>query len=50
MSMKEKQKNKKNELINEVKSSEIYKMVIKNFPDAELLDVKINKKEEDKND
>jgi DNA polymerase-3 subunit gamma/tau len=50
MSVKEKNKNKKNELINEVKSSEIYQMVMKKFPDAELLDVKINKKEEDKND
>ena len=50
MSIKEKQNNKKNELINEVKSSEIYQMVMKKFPDAELLDVKINKNEEDKND
>ena len=50
MSVKEKQKNKKDELINEIKSSEIYKMVIKKFPDAELLDVKLNEKKEDKND
>ena len=50
MSVKEKQKNKKDELINEVKSSEIYQMVMKKFPDAELLDVKINKKKEDIND
>jgi DNA polymerase III subunit gamma/tau len=49
MSVKEKQKNKKNELINEVKNSEIYKTVMKKFPDAELLDVKLYK-EEDKND
>ena len=48
MSVKEKQKNKKDELINEVKSSEIYKMVMKKLPDAELLDIKLN--EEDKND
>ena len=46
ISVKEKQKNKKEELINEVKSSEIYKMVIRKFPDADLLDVKINKKED----
>ena len=39
MSVKEKQQNKKDKLINEIKSSEIYKMVIKKFPDAELLDV-----------
>ena len=50
MSVKEKQKNKKDELINEIKSSEIYKMVIKKFPDAELLDVKLNENKEDKND
>ena len=43
-------KNKKDELINEVKSSEIYNMVMKKFPDAELLDVKLNEKKEDKND
>jgi len=46
MSVKEKQKNKKEELINEVKNSEIYKNVINKFPDAELLDVKLNKKED----
>ena len=50
MSVKEKQKNKKDKLINEVKSSETYKMVMEKFPDAELVDVKLNGKEEDKND
>ena len=50
MSVKEKQKNKKDKLINEVKSSEIYQMVMEKFPDAELIDVKLNRKEEDKND
>ena len=45
MSVKEKQKNKKEELINDVKNLEIYKTVIKKFPDAELLDVKFNKEE-----
>ena len=38
------------ELINEVKNSEIYKKVMEKFPDAELVDVKLNKKKEDKND
>tara|TARA_B100001175_G_scaffold222089_1_gene189077 strand:- start:768 stop:2423 length:1656 start_codon:yes stop_codon:yes gene_type:complete len=47
MSVKEKQKNKKEELIKEVKSSEIYKIVMNKFPDAELLDVKLDNKEED---
>jgi len=46
MSVKEKQKNKKEDLINETKNSEIYKTVINKFPDAELLDVKL-KIEED---
>ena len=50
MSVKEKQKNKKDKLINEVKSSETYQMVMEKFPDAELIDVKLNRKEEDKND
>ena len=49
MSIKEKQKNKKDELINDGKNLEIYKKIMKQFPDAELLDVKLNK-EEDKND
>jgi DNA polymerase-3 subunit gamma/tau len=46
MSVKEKQKNKREELINEVKNSEIYKTIIDKFPDAELTDVKLNKKED----
>ena len=46
MSVKEKQKNKKEELINEVKNAEIYKTIIEKFPDAELTDVKLNKKED----
>ena len=49
MSIKEKQKNKKNKLINEVKNSKTYELIMKKFPDAELLDVKLNKKE-DEND
>ena len=50
MSVKEKQKNKKDELINEVKNSEIYKKIMEKFPDAELVDVKLNEKKEDRND
>jgi DNA polymerase-3 subunit gamma/tau len=50
MSVKEKQKNKKDELINEVKNLEIYKKVMEKFPDAELIDVKLNEKKEDKNE
>jgi len=50
MSVKEKQKNKKDEFINEVKNSEIYKKVMEKFPDAELVDVKLNEKKKDKNE
>ena len=50
MSVKEKQKNKKDKLINEVKNLEFYKKVMKKFPDAELIDVKLNEKKEDIND
>ena len=42
LSVKEKQNNKKEELINEVKNSEIYKTVVEKFPDAELIDVNLN--------
>ena len=50
MSVKEKQKNKKDELINEVKNLEIYNKVMEKFTDAELIDVKLNERKEDKND
>ena len=46
MSVKERQKNKKEELINKVKNSKIYKTVIKKFPDADLQEVKLNKEED----
>ncbi len=46
MTVNEKQKNKKEKLINDVKDLEIYKTVTKIFPDAELLDVNINKEED----
>ncbi|MDA7752993.1 hypothetical protein N8869_01355 [Candidatus Pelagibacter sp.] len=37
--------NKKKELIESVKNSSIYKDVLKNFPDAELIDVKPRKED-----
>ena len=49
MSVKEKQLNNKKLLIDEAKSSEAYKNIIENFPDAELIDVKI-KKDKGQND
>ena len=45
MSVKEKQLNNKKLLIDEAKTSEAYKNIIENFPDAELIDVKIKKNE-----
>ena len=49
MSVKEKQLNNKKLLIDEAKSSEAYKNIIENFPDAELIDVRL-KKDEGQND
>ena len=45
MSVKEKQLNNKKLLIDEAKTSEAYKNIIENFPDAELIDVKLRKDE-----
>ena len=43
MSVKEKQKNNKIELLKEAKNSEIFKSVLDRFPDAELIDVNLKK-------
>ena len=43
MSVKDKQKNVKKQLIDEMKNSEIFKHVIDRFPDAELINVNSNK-------
>ena len=45
MSVKEKQLNNKKKLIDEVKTLEVYKNVLDNFPDAELIDVRLNNNE-----
>ena len=45
ISIKDKQRNEKEELFEGVKDSKIYKTVMKKFPDAEILDVKLNEKE-----
>ena len=42
ISVKEKQKNVKKQLIDEMKNSEIFKSVMDSFPDAELIDVNLN--------
>ena len=44
-SKKEEEINQKKELIESVKNSSIYKDVLKNFPDAELIDVKPRKED-----
>ena len=46
ISFKEKENNKKIKLIKEAKKSNLYKTMIEKFPDAELIDVKNNKKKE----
>ena len=43
MTLKDKQKNVKKQLIDEMKNSEIFKSVMDKFPDAELIDVNSNK-------
>ena len=43
MSVKDKEKNVKKQLMDEMKNSEIFKSVMDRFPDAELIDVKSNK-------
>ncbi len=43
MSVKDKEKNVKKQLMYEMKNSEIFKSVIDKFPDAELIDVNSNK-------
>jgi len=43
MSVKDKEKNVKKQLMDEMKNSEIFKNVIDKFPDAELIDVNSNK-------
>ena len=43
MSVKDKEKNVKKQLIDEMKNSEIFKSVMDKFPDAELIDVNSKK-------
>jgi len=48
VSIKDKQIKKKNELIDNIKKKETYTNVIKKFPDANLIDIKLEKKQDDK--
>ena len=43
MSLKDKEKNVKKQLIDEMKNSEIFKSVLDRFPDAELIDINSKK-------
>ena len=45
-SIKEMEVNLKKELIGSVKNSLIYKDILEKFPDAELIDVKVNEKKD----
>ena len=46
ISIKEKKQETKKSLIDDAKNTKIYKDVLKNFPDAELIDVNLNKEDE----
>ena len=46
-SIKEKELIKKKELTDKVKETELYKIVLKKFPDAELIDIDTQNKKED---
>ena len=48
ISIKDKEKNKQKELIEDSKKSDLYKTVLEYFPDADLIDVKVLKKDHDK--
>ena len=48
ISIKDKEKNRRYELINNVKKTDIYENVKKKFPDANLIDVKLDEKQDDK--
>ena len=47
MSIKDKEKNKQKDLIENTKKSNFYKTVLDHFPDAELIDVKPVRKDDD---
>jgi DNA polymerase III gamma and tau subunits C terminal. len=46
LSIKDKEKNKKNELIKNAKETKLYKNMIEIFPDANLIDVTSSKKKD----
>ena len=48
VSIKEKEKNKQNQLVENTKKSDLYKKVLNYFSDAELIDVKPSKMDDEK--
>ncbi len=48
ISIKEREKNKIYELIDNIKKTDVYKNIIEKFPDANLIDAKLEKKQDDK--
>ena len=46
ISMKEKKQKIKKSLIDDAKNTKIYQDVLKSFPDAELIDVNLNKEDD----
>ena len=50
MSIKEKEQNKKDDVIKKAKSTELYKVVLEKFSDANLLDVNLKNQKDKNND
>ena len=46
--LKIKKKNKIKDLLDKIRNTEIYKDILKKFPDAELINVELEKKKDDK--
>ena len=50
ISVKDKEQNKKNEVLNDAKNLNLYKEVMKEFPDANLVDVNLINEKKNNND
>ena len=48
ISIKDKEKNKIKDLLDKIRNTETYKDILKKFPDAELINVELEKKKDDK--
>ena len=46
MSIKDKEKNNRKQLIEKAKKSDLHKIMLDYFPDADLIDVKFNNKDQ----